>query len=308
MMKHFIQSNYDLFIEQIALVQNVEDEVYQIQSTDRQLFKLKIIEELNKQRKAELEQLYNWVAFLKAEMKSPFPTIIPNKQGELFSSLQDGRKVIVMNWIDWPIIPKFTVGNVFNIGQLLAKIHQASQRYHGSHKDIKVVDGEWIMDKAFKPILAEAKKHFSPSETRKLAVKITFIAQQIGKIIETSRWGIIHSDLHRKNIIYKHDQYSFIDFDDAMQSNYLLDLAVLLNELADFPKEYEELKIAFLRGYQSITKESIAERDIFYYQRLSDILYAEWVFRERKSSKILSESKQKYGLLAIKNIIELDLP
>src|SRR4029450_890805 len=57
--------------------------------------------------------------------------------------------------------------------------------------------------------------------------------------------GLIHGDLHHKNVLFHRGEARAIDFDDCGWGFHLYDLAVTLSELEDRPR-YGELRDALL--------------------------------------------------------------
>jgi Ser/Thr protein kinase RdoA (MazF antagonist) len=67
---------------------------------------------------------------------------------------------------------------------------------------------------------------------------------------DPEHWGMIHSDLHHRNLVYDGHALSIIDFDDAGFGWYVNDLAVALMHQQRRP-DFAALQAALLTGYRA---------------------------------------------------------
>ena len=78
--------------------------------------------------------------------------------------------------------------------------------------------------------------------------------------------GLIHNDLHRKNILVNQDYISIIDFGMSCQGCHLWDLAFFLTDIFIRYTNYEFNYIALLKGYSEVRPEFKAyENDLKYF-------------------------------------------
>ena len=115
--------------------------------------------------------------------------------------------------------------------------------------------------------------------------------------------GLIHSDLHRKNILVdptSNKRVTFIDFDDAIESYYELDVAVILNELEEYHNK-DKLKARLLSSYGYV-----CEDDLDNLQKLANLLYIEWVFNGTIMNENDFEKKVKFGYDSIENLMKIN--
>jgi Ser/Thr protein kinase RdoA (MazF antagonist) len=73
---------------------------------------------------------------------------------------------------------------------------------------------------------------------------------------ETNVFGIIHGDLHLKNVICHQNNLVPIDFDDSSWGYYIYDLAVILANYWGMT-EYSAIKSNLFKGYRTIKELSV---------------------------------------------------
>ena len=67
---------------------------------------------------------------------------------------------------------------------------------------------------------------------------------------DSASYGLIHADLHPRNVIVHKEELQAIDFDDAGYGWYVYDLAVALREFVDHER-YDQFRDALLDGYRA---------------------------------------------------------
>lgn len=115
-------------------------------------------------------------------------------------------------------------------------------------------------------------------------------------------FGLIHADLHYRNLLFARGTVRAIDFDDCGFGPYLYDMAVMLSEILDW-EEYPVLQAGLLAGYRRVRPLSVeheAYLDTFIaLRRLQDAL---WMLEARKHPAIgddwAAEARQAIAPLA----------
>ncbi|GAB5555316.1 MAG: hypothetical protein Sapg2KO_49070 [Saprospiraceae bacterium] len=301
-MDGFFRNKYGLEVVEQNLIQQVEEEIYRLKDRFGNKFKFKVFKNLTENREKELKQIDQWISHLSNQLPIPLPQMIKSKDGNYFLPVRDAKGCLV-EWIDWKIIDKFDVSNAFKIGKRLRVVHEVTKNYKGQMQAVKKINSDWIHQSAKQSIL-QANQTIEPQSTQQLEHNLNNLAQWLFEKEQSEPFGLIHSDLHRKNIIFKGENLGFIDFDDAVYSAYLLDLATILNEFADFPDDFEALQAALLIGYGLETNKQLAE-DLYYFRKVADLIYADWIFGYRASGVQLSSSKNIYGTQAITSLIQM---
>jgi len=87
-------------------------------------------------------------------------------------------------------------------------------------------------------------------------------------------YGLIHADLVRENVLIDGSGLRIIDFDDGGYGFRLFDIATALLKNMNEP-DYEDLKSAFLSGYQGIRETDLSRLNLFIALRAAT--YLGWI-------------------------------
>lgn len=302
-MKELIEFEYGMIISRINTIESLDSEVFLISNEGGKKFKFKVYKNLRPGEEGKFIQIDEWAKFVIRQVQVPVPRIISLKNGDKHLKLPYGRIGYLYEWIDWKVIDQFDQYFNYRIGCFLKKIHNCTKTYNGKKHFIKKIDADWIKIVA-RNCLITAAKDFNLGNLDSLKRKLNYFSKWIKNEESDKNFGLIHSDLHRKNIIYKGDEISIIDLDDTVHCSYLLDIAVIFNEFEDHPESVELFKLSFLEGY-GIESTSSFESEIKMYQIIADIIYSEWVFRLLQEGESIEQSKIKYGIEALKRIIAI---
>ena len=102
----------------------------------------------------------------------------------------------------------------------------------------------------FGELSAESAQRLLPCGLRDHALRVSqrawVVMEELG--FAEDRFGLIHADLHLRNVLFWRDEIRIIDFDDLGYGHWLYDLAVALCELR-FRDDYEALRSALIEGY-----------------------------------------------------------
>jgi len=171
------------------------------------------------------------------------------------------KPVSMLSWIDSPII-----GHQVNdlslfekLGKLIATIHnQLAEWQKPADFQRPVLDADGLIGKNGAFGYANLGYRYFDRETVNLfeSVYNRLIDFQSVAGKETNIFGIIHSDLHLKNVIFHQNSLIPIDFDDSGYGYYIYDLAVILANYWGVT-EYSKIETNLLQGYRSIRKLSI---------------------------------------------------
>ncbi len=122
---------------------------------------------------------------------------------------------------------------------------------------------------------------------------------------ETNVFGIIHGDLHLKNVICHKNNLVPIDFDDSSWGYYIYDLAVILSNYWGMA-EYSAIKSNLFKGYRTIKELSVEiENKISLFMAARYILLALFLAGKSEQESI-KQTALKYipsYLAKLKNII-----
>ncbi|MBV6622912.1 MAG: phosphotransferase [Rivularia sp. (in: Bacteria)] len=171
------------------------------------------------------------------------------------------KPVSILSWINSSIIGhQINDISLFNqLGKLLARIHNKLAEWQ---KPIDfqrpIFDAENLIGRNGAFRYANSGYKYFDRETVSLfeSVYQRLIDFEAVAGKETNIYGIIHGDLHLKNVILHQNALIPIDFDDSGYGYYIYDLAVILTNYSEMT-EYSAIKANLLQGYRSIRKISI---------------------------------------------------
>ncbi len=171
------------------------------------------------------------------------------------------KAVSILSWIDSPVIGHQVKDlSLFEkLGKLLAHIHNKLadwQKPIDFHRPMFDADGLIGKNGAFG--YATLGYRYFDRETVNLFElvyqRLSDFEAVAGK--ETNVFGIIHGDLHLKNVICHKNTLVPIDFDDSSYGYYIYDLAVILANYWGIT-EYSQIKQNLFQGYRTIRKFSV---------------------------------------------------
>lgn len=161
-----------------------------------------------------------------------------------------GRLCVVFRWIDGRFATDRTVDRAFRrIGALLATLHAhaaAWRRPEGFTRQIWDADGllgrNWTdplavpgLEDHERDVLAEARRRCRAAIARE----------------DRSRFGLIHADLHRWNVLWRRGEPRPIDFDDSGFGYHLHDLVIVRRSIGSGAQQ-ERRWDSVLEGYASV--------------------------------------------------------
>lgn len=304
-MKELLKNNYGIEFIEKKLIQRVEDDVYFLKDKEGKKYKFKVYKDLTTNRENGIKQIYNWTDYLSDRLSIPVSRIISSIRGNEFILINSTGNIrgCLFEWIDWEIIEEFNEDYAYKIGSYLRAVHEETKNYEGIFDNIKKINSEWINQVAKKTILKAAERNHCQS-LGKLEKNLNYLSTWLDNKEQEENFGLIHSDLHRKNIIHREEKLGFIDYDDTIYCSYLLDIATIINEFEDNPSTSEMLRESLLNGY-GIQKKNEYDIDIYLYKKIADIIYADWVFGNRNGENTVFSTKIKYGLGAIKSLTKM---
>lgn len=246
-MRLFLE-NYDLgdFVSLKGIAQGITNTNYFV-STTQDRYVLTIFEEL---KAKELPFFLELMRHLNENgVACPKPIAQKNQQLAAFLHQKPACLVSTLNGKDTNT-PNET--QCFNVGAMLAKMHLASTSFTQSMPNPRA-------EKWWHESVIRLYPHLSEKDTALLQEVIAFLDQNPDTHLPQ---GIIHADLFKDNVLLDGDQVAgFIDFYYASTGSFIYDIAIAINDWAQTETHtiIEELKQAFLAGYQSVRTLSDAE-------------------------------------------------
>ena len=299
--KKFVESNYSLNIDKIKYFPLGEDGASYIiwikgPSKTKKFVKVynkgevayKSIQEI----KAILEFLYK--SREKYGLKH-FPFPIMNKNGYIISKF-NGFPVVLYDYISGGNIKKFTKGDYIELGEVIANLHSLNKN---NFNGIKRQELNLKWESKIIRIISELKRNNHKELSRLILPNedllkkgIDFLRKEVVKVNKPKEEVIVHTDLHKGNLMKEGDFIYIIDWDG-------LELALPEKDLMWF-SEGTKLNTYFKESYRKrLGKKFVLREDIlrFYLVKriFSEIVFFSRVMFFRELS--LKEKKERLGII-----------
>lgn len=272
-----ILSHYTFEDPKITFIRHSENIVYEL--VDKEQKYLIRIHKPKEGFSLELHQKYykiedyiegemDVLAILNENMKIPIQEPIFNTDNKLVTILSNGLPVTVLRWLDGETVSSrdMTEDMAFNIGEMLAEMHEVFKRVDGDI-DIEKIDtlklhryyyNQGIIDdleEMFKKV--ESKGHITANQKLvidKTLETISSIMKELRKLPFSA--GIIHADVATSNLIYN-KLVSPIDFSLCGYGYYMMDVGGAISNFKEIP-----MRQALVKGYEKQSKMEIDIRAV----------------------------------------------
>lgn len=207
-----------------------------------------------------VEAELKWLTHLSRKgfaVPKPFRT----KRGELSTFIRtdgipQGRRCCMFEWLEGSFINKsINAGHMYQAGVLLARLQRETPKGIETHR--RYWDSEGLVGKRnpkFGPINKLTGVSAKQQQIILRARKIVFAKLQKYEKKNPRKMGMIHADLHFRNMLLNDGEIAAIDFDDSGFGFYVYDLVIpLISAEAQLgPKrknEFPNLQAELIRGY-----------------------------------------------------------
>jgi Ser/Thr protein kinase RdoA (MazF antagonist) len=207
-----------------------------------------------------------WLAALhEAGLSVPEP--VANDEARLVTvathpAIPEPRLCVLFRWIEGRFRYRgLTPAHLAQAGDLMARLQRHACRWERPreftrHRVGNLDPMQRGRDDAFDPAVAQSliqtvASLCTPETGRVVAAAIArswATLQALGE--EADAFGLIHADLHHRNLLFGKAGIGAIDFDDCGYGHWLYDMAVPLTALERHP-DYAALRDAFLTGYRA---------------------------------------------------------
>ena len=185
------------------------------------------------------------------------PRPIKNKNGNYLIKIKN-KPACIVSFLEGKDKKILNLKNCFEIGKIIAQMHQASKNYKLSRKNSMGVKN---LNPLFNSIKFKSKKFINIEKF--LKVNFKDIKKKWPKKLPH---GIIHGDLFIDNIFFRNNKLSgIIDFYFAANDYFMYEISICVNALC-FDKKNSKFLINkkkvknLIKGYESIRKISINEK------------------------------------------------
>jgi Ser/Thr protein kinase RdoA (MazF antagonist) len=180
----------------------------------------------------------------------PVPLPVPRRNGDPLGRLANGRHFTLFTWA--PGSPGHDTANrVRLVGETLARIHVASDRFETPHSRYRLDEAN-LLDRYLAKLRPTAEQ----------AAYIDEHAAEIRRCLATfdpgpTGWGVVHGDVQGLNFHFTDDdQITFLDFDLSGYGWRVYDIAYYVTRIP------EHLRQPFFDGYEPVRPLTDAEREM----------------------------------------------
>lgn len=306
-MKSELQTVYDLSVSDIRLLKKSENLTLLVTCTDDTRHILRI-NRPDYHTPEELNSELLWMEDIRDSTTILIPNVIRNRQGNAISSYADEKMhtqyYSIFSFLEGSVLHdvkgEALITMMEQVGALASTLHTQVQnskiacklkRFSWDYEDLLGENarfGQWEQH----PALTSSQKKVLDQAVSDIRERLT----SYGK--ESSRYGLIHSDLHLSNIMYHNGRLQLIDFDDCGFGWFLYECGC---SLLEYNEHLEELRDAWLRGYQAIrplTAADLKETDTFILLRR--IVRIAWMQSHINTDTAASIDMEKYIDVTVK--------
>ena len=293
-----------------------ENMTFKVEAGDRGAFAFRV-HQANYRTDANIQSELDLMAYLNSEgIRTPI--VVPARNGSLFTTVSSesvgkSRQCDMFEWIDGK--PLRETGEALNIplpeltasyedvGRIAALIHNAAERWDRPKGFSRPA---WDCDGIFgvNGHLGDFRRltDVTAKQQRLLLDVSEKLAEVMGAFGQTpDRYGLSHGDFLAENIFVCDDGIRLLDFDDAGDAWYLLDLATAVFDLLGTPA-FDPCVAAIVSGYRkerALPEEHLAMLPAFFLARV--LSYLGWCAKKTHMPQtawmkpVLLFAAEKYG-------------
>jgi Ser/Thr protein kinase RdoA (MazF antagonist) len=195
-----------------------------------------------------------WLQTLAQETNLPLQKPVENRSGQLVTHIasKDGNSIYctLMKWVEGEPYHREleSESTAYQIGTILATLHNHASQW-------EVPDG-FVRPKRDIPHFEAVLRGLSPAvkdgrisslDYKQLSKSISLLIDMIQELDQgPEAYGLMHSDMHKGNMLYHEGNIRLIDFSFCAFGNYMFDLGICLSDMK------VELHRFCLQGYQSL--------------------------------------------------------
>lgn len=247
-----------------------------------------------------------WLAALREEGLS-VPEPVLNQERRLVTVATDPgvpepRLCVLFRWIEGRFLYQgLTSSHLAQAGDLMARLHDHAAQWRRPpeftrHRVDNLDLTQRGPDDRFDPTVAERATQtvtsaHTPEAGRVIAAAIPRIWTTLKALREEpDTFGLVHGDLHQRNILFGKDGIGAIDFECCGYGHWVYDLVVPLTQLHRHPA-YAALREALLTGYRrrrSLPAEQEAHLETFV--ALREVQSLLWLTQQKEHLALISPS------------------
>jgi Ser/Thr protein kinase RdoA (MazF antagonist) len=244
---------YSLDIEQVKFINHGENTTYRLTDSNKVHYLLRI-HRVNYHTKNAIQEELKWLQDIDKDLNLTVPLAIKNTKSKQIS-IQDGRYVTVMKWIEGRSVKKdVTHQHIILVAELMVQLHKTK----ATAKERIYWDTKGLLGSSSRMGNSDKISGLSTIEQTFLASTTKLISRRLShyETNNKNKMGMIHADLHFGNFFLKSSRMFPIDFDDCGFGFYMYDIAVFFTSLFEkvqmkliTKKEYTQLINSFIEKY-----------------------------------------------------------
>jgi Ser/Thr protein kinase RdoA (MazF antagonist) len=206
-----------------------------------------------------------WLVALREDTGLPVPQPVRNRAQEWVTiaahpEITQPRLCVLFRWVEGRFLYRgLTPAHLFQVGRLMARLQEHAAawtppagftRHRVDNLDPMRRDRDDRFAEEVATNVVQSVAAVSTPEAAEVVAaavhKVWVVMRALGE--SPDQFGLIHADLHQRNVLFHHGAAGAIDFDDCGFGHWLYDLAVPLTGLQYHPR-YPALRSALLAGY-----------------------------------------------------------
>lgn len=250
-------AQYDLGGEpQFKLLLHLANTTFRVSAPDGTQYVLRVSQP-DYRTDAEIRSEAQWLDALRRATDLNVPEPVLNRDGAFLThasapGIPEARQCTLFRWLEGRFVRKaLTPTHLRRVGGFMARLHAHTQGWAPPADfarptfDTLPWVAAWLEVGAVDP----DKDFIAPDDRALLDRGAALIRDQIAALGTTpDRFGLIHTDLHHGNYLFRNGAVCAIDFDDSGFEHYVYDPAVTLWALRRHPR-YAALRDSLLAGY-----------------------------------------------------------
>lgn len=261
-----VLTHYPIKISKIKFINHGENTTFKITDSRKKNYLLRICRYEYHTAEALNEEL-QWLKKLSCQFRVPTPVVSNKKKLLEWTStklLPEGRNTALFHWTDGIFLStkqssknKMKVHHMVSLGRLIGELHNhETTRGKVTHRKYWTVQG--LVGRKSKFGSIDHITQATPVQQRLISITRRSLCVSMKKFEKKypSKQGLIHADLHFRNLVFNKRDIALIDFDDSGFGFFAYDLAIPILSVTSskflLKKEKILFRKAILEGYQQV--------------------------------------------------------
>ena len=263
-LKKIVSESYNLNGSIKVSLLSIGDNDHYLVSTKDNKYVLRIYKHNKHWLQKESDYLFemDWLTFLRNN-NLPVSYPIQRKDGRYIDTLiaPEGIRYWALFSLAQGEIKKLNDKRCYKYGEVIAKLHIASNKFKPFYKDTHQIDQNFLINLPIQQIsdfFQDARNEYIIL-LKSLATKLELKIKNFEKVSKHDAWGVIGGDFHIKNFFYNNNnEITLFDFDHCGYGWRAYDLAIFkwslfvsFNKGGKVKNDFHFLWKSFLAGYET---------------------------------------------------------